>query len=403
MAEDYSAAVGTLKIPQENETGYVTGANSLRATLILLGDSCYSAGNQVPTAGLQNDAVTADKILDGTITAAKLASDLTLGVVANDTFFQSRNQANSADIDLFKLNTSDLLQIDAKISQLRLANNTSITARDNADSSYKNLMKLNTSDDIEFGEEIGAMNLKHNTSVTGRNAADNADVSLFKINSSDELEVETPLTAAGVLHLNIGASGDPKIVFDINGTDEWHIGVDDSDGDKLKIGTGAAVGTNAALEIDANGLITKPLQCGFEAQANGTLSNVTGNGTAYTVVFGNEIYDRNSDFDGTSTFTAPVTGIYDLGVGLGISGMTSSSTGIQIYFLINGSDRKYVHLETGSFVNDSSLTLVTNRQVSLTAGDTVVVIFYVVGEGSDVVDLSGAADEATFFSGRLIL
>jgi len=55
------------------------------------------------------------------------------------------------------------------------------------------------------------------------------------------------------LDINIGASGDPKIIFDINGTDKWYIGVDDDDSDSFKIGTGATVGTNTLLKSTSNG------------------------------------------------------------------------------------------------------------------------------------------------------
>ena len=47
-------------------------------------------------------------------------------------------------------------------------------------------------------------------------------------------------------------SGDPKLIYDIGGTDKWYAGVDDTDSDKFKIGTGAAVGTNTAMEIESN-------------------------------------------------------------------------------------------------------------------------------------------------------
>ena len=56
------------------------------------------------------------------------------------------------------------------------------------------------------------------------------------------------------------ASGDPKIVFDIGGTDEWYIGVDDDDGDKLKIGTGAAVGTNTIIEVSSAAVEINPAE-----------------------------------------------------------------------------------------------------------------------------------------------
>jgi hypothetical protein len=48
------------------------------------------------------------------------------------------------------------------------------------------------------------------------------------------------------------SSGDPALCFDIGGTDIFTIGVDDSDGNKLKIGT-TGIDTNTRLTIDSSG------------------------------------------------------------------------------------------------------------------------------------------------------
>jgi len=60
----------------------------------------------------------------------------------------------------------------------------------------------------------------------------------------------TPVTEVTVY----GGSGenDAAITFDVDGTD-WYIGVDDSDSDQLKIGSGSTVGTNAFLRITTGG------------------------------------------------------------------------------------------------------------------------------------------------------
>lgn len=67
----------------------------------------------------------------------------------------------------------------------------------------------------------------------------------------------TTITGTGLaivqkLHVNAGASGDSEIIFDINGTDEFYMGVDDDDSDKFKLGVGGTMGTTAAFEIDSN-------------------------------------------------------------------------------------------------------------------------------------------------------
>jgi hypothetical protein len=55
------------------------------------------------------------------------------------------------------------------------------------------------------------------------------------------------------LEIGAGSSGDPRITFDINGTDEWTIGVDDDDSDIFKIDTGGAVGGATKFKIDSGG------------------------------------------------------------------------------------------------------------------------------------------------------
>ena len=59
--------------------------------------------------------------------------------------------------------------------------------------------------------------------------------------------------------------------------------------------------------------------------ANGGVANVTGDGTAYTVVFGTEIIDQGADFSST-TFTAPVAGQYAVSGQVLVDGIGSSHT-----------------------------------------------------------------------------
>jgi hypothetical protein len=110
--------------------------------------------------------------------------------------------------------------------------------------------------------------------------------------------------------LTIGDAGaeDTKIVFDGNAQD-YHIGLDDS-ADDLVIGLGSTLGTTSHIVIDEAGCVTKPLQPAF--MANKSASGQTPSAsTAVTVVFENEVFDNNADYNtSNSTFTAPVTGRY---------------------------------------------------------------------------------------------
>ena len=83
--------------------------------------------------------------------------------------------------------------------------------------------------------------------------ANGSDNRIATFSSSTALNGEQYLTyTGGSLEVAI-ASGDPKVVFDIGGTDEWFVGVDDSADDALKIGTGGTVGANCAIIFGADG------------------------------------------------------------------------------------------------------------------------------------------------------
>ena len=181
-----------------------------------------------------------------------------------------------------------------------------------------------------------------------------------------------------------GTAEDTKIVFDGNAQD-YYIGLDDTD-DDLKIGLGSTVGTTAHIVIDETGAVTKPLQPSLLA-VSGAVNNVTGNGDAYTpAAFTTEVFDRNADFDGTGTFTAPVTGVYAVGVTAQLGGMTSSETRARA--LVAASNRSIdlfdVHGYNGS-QPDPKMTMTGYTLVDADASDTIVITIYVFN-GSKVVD-----------------
>lgn len=116
-----------------------------------------------------------------------------------------------------------------------------------------------------------------------------------------------------------GASGDSYIqINSTGGGTSFRVGVDDDDADSFKIALGSALGTNDAMIMDVDGVITMPLQPLFiatiNAEANATGANnnhAVGATTAVT-----ERVDQNGDFtpgNGAGTgaiFTAPITGQY---------------------------------------------------------------------------------------------
>ena len=122
----------------------------------------------------------------------------------------------------------------------------------------------------------------------------------------------TKITGEGVgaldtITIGDGSAADKKILFDGNAVD-YHIGLDDS-ADSLIIGKGSALGTTTSMAIDANGIITKPLQPAFLVTMSSNSAQF-GNGV-FTPTLDTEIFDQGGDFS-SNTFTAPVTGRYYL-------------------------------------------------------------------------------------------
>jgi len=133
--------------------------------------------------------------------------------------------------------------------------------------------------------------------------------------------VDNPLTLGG------GSASDRSIIFDGNAQD-FHIGLDDS-ADKLTIGLGSTLGTTSHMVIDATGAITKPLQPAFCVTKSSDQNNFAV-ASEVTVTFDTERFDQNSDFS-SNTFTAPVTGKYQLIANINLSSIDSASA----YYYVN--------------------------------------------------------------------
>ena len=180
---------------------------------------------------------------------------------------------------------------------------------------------------------------------------------------------------------------DTSIVFDGHAQD-YYIGLDDTD-DDLKIGLGSAVGTTAHMVFDETGAILKPLQPAFLSRGSNTY-NVTGDGTAYTMLFaGTQVFDQNSDFDETTgLFTAPVTGRYMFFTCMHPEGITSSHTNIQSQ-IVTSNDYADVCRENPYVTGITSLVVNGTYFADMDANDTAFVRLALYN-GSKVIDITTA-------------
>lgn len=82
----------------------------------------------------------------------------------------------------------------------------------------------------------------------------NNRIGLGTVSPSIDFDVENSLTSTGMDINNTAVDGDPRIAFQLSGTNVFTMGVDDSDGDSFKIGT-TAIETNTRMMIDSSGNI----------------------------------------------------------------------------------------------------------------------------------------------------
>ena len=202
--------------------------------------------------------------------------------------------------------------------------------------------------------------------------------------------VDNPLTLGG------GSASDRSIIFDGNAQD-FHIGLDDSE-DKLTIGLGSTLGTTTHISIDANGHITMPTQSAFLAQLSTLQANVAV-GSGQTIQFDTEIFDQNADFNtSTYTFTAPVTGRYQLNFLTRYNSLDTAPSYYQAYVVT--SNRHYIHTIDPNYTADLSYySLGFSFLADMDASDTAYAVFNQSG-GTQQTDISAGAD--TYFSGYLV-
>jgi hypothetical protein len=211
------------------------------------------------------------------------------------------------------------------------------------------------------------------------------------------------------------------------------IGNTSSESNNIYIGSTGAAGESGVTRIGANGTQTAALIAGIYGNvalttrsgvwinSNGELSNLgftatpafsastavnvtnaTGDGTLFSPTFITVAYDQDSNYDGTSTFTAPVTGIYIFEVEIILSNIGAAHTTGLMYLTTTGGTYR---LFGGSPYDDSNnagvLEILGTAQATMTAGDTASVRVS-VSNGTKVVAVGPTSGFVPTFSGYFL-
>ena len=182
----------------------------------------------------------------------------------------------------------------------------------------------------------------------------------------------------------------------------------------LKVGTAVAGGilrlTSGAdveaLNIDGNGVVTKPKQPAFQANIDSTQANI--NGTV-KINFATQVFDQGNNFqpgtgDGqggdtsnkTATFAAPVDGRYQLNVSIRLENIDSAAGYYQVSIIT--SNRNYRYIFDPDFGQDNAFfTPSISILADMDEDDTAFVQIQQSG-GSAQTDMH----PETYFSGYLV-
>jgi hypothetical protein len=201
-------------------------------------------------------------------------------------------------------------------------------------------------------------------------------------------------------------AADPTLNWNVSGVTNWEMGIDNSDSDKWKLSQGTALGTNDTIVAFTAGQVLLPRQPAFLAVVTATQSNVTGDGTVYTVIFDSEIQDIGGNYNtATGTFTAPVAGTYFFTAAINMTGINVGHSSGIMDIVVNGTT--FYHGNGGGPFQQSdgnNLDWMATVAVPLSAGNTVTSTINIAG-GAKVVDVLGTVavgQRVTHFSGWLL-
>ena len=232
---------------------------------------------------------------------------------------------------------------------------------------------------------------------------DNADATAITISSDENVGIGTasPTNFGGTnLHVN-HATTYASSLFQSNAR-TIQILCSDANGVQ-SIGTRSnhpldiTTNDNAKIKITADGEVTMPSQPAFLVRPASDQNNIVV-GSAVTIAFGTEVFDQNADFT-SNTFTAPVTGKYQLSTSLRLNNVDSAANFYRLELIT--SNRTYYGLIDPDFGQDAAYwTMTVSVLADMDASDTAIVKV-TQGSGTAQTDIDSNL-VYSYYSGYLV-
>ena len=242
--------------------------------------------------------------------------------------------------------------------------------------------KLADSIDIFAGTSLSAADLGAGVHIKTGDSGGSAH------SSADELIVEA--SGSGGIQILTANDQTGRLYFGDDGSTHSGFIEYSHEHDRLEFGTSAST----RVKIDSTGAMTNTTQPAFQVRPSSNQNNMA---TGATIVFGTEVFDQNSDF-ASNTFTAPVTGKYQLSFNIRLQQLQDDSS----YALINiqTSNRTYQHiLALAPHVDgDVGYQHFSNSLLcDMDANDTAYLVFQESGGTTGAVDVSATESDFTGF------
>ncbi|MBI4151843.1 hypothetical protein HY496_02635 [Candidatus Woesearchaeota archaeon] len=152
-----------------------------------------------------------------------------------------------------------------------------------------------------------------------------------------------------------------------------------------------------AMTISSSGQITKPTQSTFHVNNTSARTDVTGDGTVYTVPFNATVFDQANNYNtATSLFTAPVAGNYYFAASLELTNLTTDVHLVELHVITTNRTYK----SGGILVNGASIYPSISVIGDMSLGHTAK-LAVAVFNGAKIVDVSSDGTK-TWFCGTLL-
>tara|TARA_R110000796_G_scaffold156032_2_gene272573 strand:+ start:1306 stop:2664 length:1359 start_codon:yes stop_codon:yes gene_type:complete len=221
-----------------------------------------------------------------------------------------------------------------------------------------------------------------------------SDVAFDATNNATSLvfAAATSETAAGVMRMSKTAlhpAADDGMALGVTNTFEWsdaHF----ANGATITFHNSDIVLTHSSNTLTLTGgtgvgFAPATTDCKFAVYHNAGTANVTGDGTAFTMTYGAEVFDTGSDF-ASNTFTAPAAGQYLFTCMVSLVGVLAAHTDGRIEIVTTQNDQMMIFSPGKTFESNTIVRPHISAIMDMDAGDTAY-IRLTVYNAARVVDL----------------